>query len=336
MIESILAASGASVVVIAPHPDDESIATGSLIQLAHALGARVTVVLLTDGDNNPWPQRAVERRIWIGARERERWGRRRRDEARSALAILRVPEASSRHLGFPDLGLTGRLIADTAGAVASLCEIFRETDTTIVALPSLSDRHPDHSAAHVMCCIALATCGSSARSLSYMVHGKTIAFATECVVGAHAREQKVRAVSVHHTQLVLSRKRLMAHAERPERFVIDATAAGEMISPRERLPWRISRLSAALADVVLVANNRAWRVAIEHADSAARDTGSPRCVRDDDGQLWLQIPEQLRLSSPAFAKLGGRVASPWIYDRWGWTRLSAAGCGARFALPPHS
>jgi hypothetical protein len=54
--------------VFAPHPDDETIATGELIQLARASGAVVHVVFATDGDNNPWPQRWCERRLHIPVR----------------------------------------------------------------------------------------------------------------------------------------------------------------------------------------------------------------------------------------------------------------------------
>ena len=76
--------------VFAPHPDDETLATGELIQVARAAGAAVRVVFATDGDNNPWPQRWCERRWHIGPAERERWGRRRRGEAEAALARLGV------------------------------------------------------------------------------------------------------------------------------------------------------------------------------------------------------------------------------------------------------
>ena len=38
--------------VFAPHPDDETLATGELIQLARESGASVRVVFGTDGDNN--------------------------------------------------------------------------------------------------------------------------------------------------------------------------------------------------------------------------------------------------------------------------------------------
>ena len=320
----MLGASGASVVVMAPHPDDESIAAGGLIQVALALGARVTVVLLTDGDNNPWPQRVIERRVWIGLRDRERWGQRRRDEARAALAILGIPDSSIRHLGWPDLGLTHCLMTDAAATVSMLRDVFLDAAPTVVILPTLSDRHPDHSAAHVMCCLALSASGSIAQLLSYTIHGTTSAPAIECGIDVHRREQKKRAVGAYHTQLVLSHKRIMAHAERPERFVIDAAIRDGVTSSLERLPWRISRLSAALADVVVVGGNGAWCVAIAAADSVTRDGASPRCVRDNNGQLHLRMPEQLRISSPAFAKLRCRLSSPWIYDRWGWTRLASA------------
>nr|MBP6330775.1 PIG-L family deacetylase [Dokdonella sp.] len=40
------------VLVLAPHPDDEVLATGGLIQQALAAGAALRVIVATDGDNN--------------------------------------------------------------------------------------------------------------------------------------------------------------------------------------------------------------------------------------------------------------------------------------------
>lgn len=321
MIESMLDGGGASVVVVAPHPDDESIAAGGLIQLALSRGARVTVVFLTDGDNNPWPQRALERRVWIGPRDRARWGKRRRNEARSAVAILGVPNSSVRYLGLPDMGVTVSLETDTAATVEMLCKIFRDVSPTLVVAPSLSDAHPDHSAAHVMCRLALAECGSNARVLSYVVHGATDALAIECVIDSQLLEQKRRSVGAYHTQLVLSGKRIQAYAARPERFVIEPPVVSHALSPLVQLPWRVSRLSVALADVILVARTRAWRIAIESTASIQPSCDTPRCFRDRAGQLSLQLPPGLVGSSPAYAKLRGRLSSPWIYDRWGWVRI---------------
>src|SRR5690242_7448135 len=41
---------GDRLLIIAPHPDDEALAAGGVIQRAIARGARVRIVVLTDGD----------------------------------------------------------------------------------------------------------------------------------------------------------------------------------------------------------------------------------------------------------------------------------------------
>src|SRR5438094_488409 len=76
------------VLILAPHPDDESLAAGGLIQRAVAAGAATRIVFATDGDDNPWPQRFIERRLNISTADRLRWGRRRRGEALAAVARL--------------------------------------------------------------------------------------------------------------------------------------------------------------------------------------------------------------------------------------------------------
>ena len=73
------------ILILAPHPDDESLAAGGLIQRAVKVGAKVRVLFATDGDNNPWPQRFLERKVQISLTDRARWGRRRRKEALAAL-----------------------------------------------------------------------------------------------------------------------------------------------------------------------------------------------------------------------------------------------------------
>jgi len=88
------------VMVLAPHPDDETLATTGFLQKAVAAGAAVRVLFATDGDNNPWPQRASERRWRITIADRARWGRRRRGEALAALASLGVPADSAHFLAW--------------------------------------------------------------------------------------------------------------------------------------------------------------------------------------------------------------------------------------------
>jgi N-acetyl-1-D-myo-inositol-2-amino-2-deoxy-alpha-D-glucopyranoside deacetylase len=325
MIASMLTAPGASLVVVAPHPDDESIAAAGLIQLANSVGARVTVLFVTDGDNNPWPQRALERRIMIGPRERERWARRRRDEARAALSVLGVPDRSIRHLGLPDLGVTDRLTSGTVSTVEMFRGVFRDVAPTLVVTPSLADRHPDHSAAYVLCSLALDACASTVQVLSYVIHGAPVAVPLappiECPLDGEMLARKLRAVASYGTQLALSGRRILRYANRPERFVVEPIASGLRVASVSLLPWRLGRLSAALAEVIVSTNERTSLIAIEPLSAQRELDGFARCTRSADGLLTLQLWHQERAPSVAFAKLAGRLSSPWIYDRWGWMRI---------------
>src|SRR5262245_58666697 len=105
------------VMVLAPHPDDESLATGCVLQIAESVRAATRVVFITDGENNPWAQRATEQRWHIGENERRRWGTRRREESLAALDALGVSAASARFLGFPDQGLTDHLVNESGCAL---------------------------------------------------------------------------------------------------------------------------------------------------------------------------------------------------------------------------
>ena len=76
------------VLVIAPHPDDESLATGGLLQRVFSQKIPVRIVFATNGENNPWAQRYWDR-IWrIGPDKRVQWGQRRRQEALNAICSL--------------------------------------------------------------------------------------------------------------------------------------------------------------------------------------------------------------------------------------------------------
>ncbi|HJT99471.1 MAG TPA: PIG-L family deacetylase [Rhodanobacteraceae bacterium] len=204
--------------VFAPHPDDETLATGELIQLAIEAGADVRVVFATDGDNNPWPQRWHERRLRIGDAERARWGARRREEARAALATLGAAGSAVRFLGWSDLGLTRRLVSDEA-SIASLADELAAFAPTHVALPSLRDRHPDHSALRVMLDLAIARAHVRCVKLGYVVHGRRAeeeGWHLPADAVRHARKRD--ALLAHESQIRLSRRRLLRWASAAETF----------------------------------------------------------------------------------------------------------------------
>jgi len=110
------------VVVIAAHPDDETLGAGGLIAEASRRGLAVQVVLVTDGADAG------------DATERSR-------ELRAAVGSL-APRATIRELGFAD-GQTRERRADVTDALRSLLSVLPRERTLVVA-PWRGDGHRDH------------------------------------------------------------------------------------------------------------------------------------------------------------------------------------------------
>src|SRR5262245_25205570 len=214
------------VLVLAPHPDDETLATGGLLQRSVAAGAVVRVVVVTDGENDPWSQRAVERRWRLDASARIRWAQRRRAETLEALACLGIPVSSAAFLHFPDQGLTSLLLAGGGSFVPALTTELRTWQPTLVVAPAAADRHPDHSALAVLLRLAidrLAGTHAGFSHIGYVVHGAPPPGAFRFPLAPRERDRKYAAILCHRSQLVLSRRRFLSHATEHECFVDPAT-----------------------------------------------------------------------------------------------------------------
>jgi len=226
------------VLVLAPHPDDESVATGGLLQHALEAGTRTRVVFFTDGDNNPWAQRASELRWPITAVDRARFAVRRRREARRALERLGLGAESVKFLGFPDQGATDLLLHANEVAMRTLNEVLHEWRPTIVVGPSLLDLHPDHSALGVMLCLALENLPGALAPryhIRFLVHNPTLLARHEGALvlplGEEQRARKRAAIACHRTQLVLRSTWLFAFAKNEERFYLAESPTGEAHHP---------------------------------------------------------------------------------------------------------
>ncbi len=211
------------VLLFAPHPDDESLAAGGLLHRAAGRSRAVRVVFATDGENNPWPQRFLERRWRIDAAARARWGAWRRAEARTALAVLGVAPSNVRFLQLPDQGLSRLLVEDAAGATAHIAAEIAGMRPTLLVAPAMTDRHPDHSALAVLLRLALQelpfTAGGCVQ-LAYVVHGRPVEpTPVRLLLTAEELACKRAAIRCHATQLALSRRRFLAHARIDEQFV---------------------------------------------------------------------------------------------------------------------
>lgn len=92
------------ILFLAPHPDDETIATGGIIQQAVKQGLPVKIVYLTNGDNNQLAFIVYEKRIVFRKNSFVFMGETRRKEAIKAMGLLGVNSKDLIFLGYPDFG----------------------------------------------------------------------------------------------------------------------------------------------------------------------------------------------------------------------------------------
>ena len=90
--------------ILAPHPDDETIACAGVIQQALKAGAEVKIVYLTNGDHNEFAFIVYEKRLTVRQGEFVHMGRVRSKEAIKAMEYLGLPESNLVFLGYPDYG----------------------------------------------------------------------------------------------------------------------------------------------------------------------------------------------------------------------------------------
>ncbi|HET7930038.1 MAG TPA: PIG-L family deacetylase [Rhodanobacteraceae bacterium] len=313
----LLRRAGARLMVLAPHPDDESLAAGGLIQRARAYGVPVSVVFVSDGENNPWPQRVLERRLWIGPRQRGAWAARRRGEADSAIDVLGGDAIRVTRLGWPDGGVTARLLHDTAAMLAQLRELIVRERPSVLVLPDLVDRHPDHSALHVLMEMVFQGLPRELRPecLGYLLHGRArpgMPRRAQLALTAEEAAAKRRAIDAHASQMALSRRRLMRFATGHEVFFAGMECHDLQ---QRRLPWLPpAPLRPALA-LLLADAHGGLRVPLASNGKAE--------LRWRDGSPAARVPRALQ--APFYAKLYCTLPSPWIFDGWGWCRFGVGG-----------
>lgn len=93
------------VAIIAPHPDDEALACGGLIQQAIAIGAGVRVIYITNGDHNQIAFKLSSGAFFLTGAGYRRFGEKRLSEAVAATAGLSLKREQLIFLGYPDWGL---------------------------------------------------------------------------------------------------------------------------------------------------------------------------------------------------------------------------------------
>jgi LmbE family N-acetylglucosaminyl deacetylase len=148
--------------VLAPHPDDESIGCGGIIAEACARQHEVHVVVMTDGTGSH-----PSSKQYPSARLREL----REGETQAAVAALGLSPARLDFLRLRD-GKAPHQGAEFKRVVAWLADFMRDRRIGTVCATWMHDPHPDHLATHLMA--KAATEATSAPLYSYPVWGWTL------------------------------------------------------------------------------------------------------------------------------------------------------------------
>src|SRR5436190_20714794 len=117
-----------NVLVLAPHPDDETIGCGGALCLHAARGDRITTIFLTSGE------------LGLKHLQRERAWAIREKEAKAAAKILGITDLIFLRCSDWTLG------NEVPKAVGLLRPILKRTKPKLVYLPHPDDGHPDHKA----------------------------------------------------------------------------------------------------------------------------------------------------------------------------------------------
>ena len=345
--------------LITPHPDDEALACGIVLQRAVGAGAAVRIVYATDGDDNPWPQRVLERKWQLGATDRRRWGKLRRAEALAALQILGVCPADVRFFALPDQRLTHLLITNCLSSFEKFATSINDWAPTHLLVPSIHDTHPDHSALAVALRLVLGKLYPDGPPMSvwaYTVHGKSRAFfdrAQKLQQSKTETKLKEQAIRCHETQLKLSRRRFLAYATRPETFLkIESSEATVGDGPirwisRESHTLRLKVLLSAKplrltsATLFVLGHDLTGRIRCVHTPVPVHPSGvelvdcstrEPIHVAQYHGDAFageFAIPvEVFSLVHAVFVKLERRS---WFFDEAGWLEARPVTAGSAVA-----
>ena len=135
---------GRPALVVAPHPDDESLGCGGLIAEAARLGETVHIVVVTDGAGS---------HAGSGTHRPDLLRQLRQEETLEAAAVLGVPPARVTFLGLPD-GRAPQRGAAAKAAGQGLAALARDIRAGTIFASWDYDTHPDHVAAHRYAAIA--------------------------------------------------------------------------------------------------------------------------------------------------------------------------------------
>lgn len=146
------------VLIVAPHPDDETLGCGGAIALLRSLGYAIQVLVMSDGTRSH-----PRSRIYPAPALRQL----REQETIAALKLLGVAASAVKFLRLPDGELSTLIASET---IRSTCATYLSAVLpTTVFLPWRYDPHPDHRASWQLIDTALADLLIAPRRIEYPI-----------------------------------------------------------------------------------------------------------------------------------------------------------------------
>lgn len=190
---------GQKIMILSPHPDDETLCCAGMMQQAQAAGASVYVVFMTSGDGFEFDAAFEGRQLRPSAASFRRLALKRMNEARAATRVLGVPASHLSFLGYPDGGLLRLFLENYATPYRSptsqlssvgydgsanpgssytgmnlerdLAARVEAINPDLLLVPAPQDAHPDHRTTSFLALRLMAERGQTSRLRYWVVHG---------------------------------------------------------------------------------------------------------------------------------------------------------------------
>jgi LmbE family N-acetylglucosaminyl deacetylase len=220
------------VLVLAPHPDDETLGCGGLIAKLAQQGSSFYIVFVTDGSASHRGSQSWSRTRLATCREQE---------AAEALMRLGVGGARRAFFRLPDAAMPKPLSQEWNVAIGKLQNILRSFQPDLALLPWRRDPHCDHRDSWSLANDALTRVGVRPHILEYAIWLEELGSPAD-----HPRPEEAQVFYVDVTSAIpQKRAALAAHQTQttalidddPDGFRLSAATISRLTGPTEKY-WR--------------------------------------------------------------------------------------------------